>query len=301
MSKQLEIIRLCDEVIGGFDLHSLESIINKSHHIAELTGNSAACEFLYCESAGYYQHGHGRQDEFLNKTHRHHVETNTWILAPAALLERDSNGAKEAVSKLELKSITSPLSFQSAIADEIIKLSKIVMHNNTIIHHVRRLTYQIISNTRANIIFSKESADIFAHYQGLVDAKISSTANEAFSKLPSVFERLSAGDGEAISHALTSCRRIIDAFAVAIFPPQGDPVDMGDHTIQCGPGKSMNQIQAYIWKKTFSKSRRDRLNKNMRSLYDRTSAGVHAEVSPTEAQALVLNTYLLLGEIVDLR
>jgi hypothetical protein len=48
-----------------------------------------------------------------------------------------------------------------------------------------------------------------------------------------------------------------------------------------------------------SSSRRDRLNKNLGALYDRVSAGVHADVTVDEAQALVLNTYLLLGEILS--
>jgi hypothetical protein len=52
--------------------------------------------------------------------------------------------------------------------------------------------------------------------------------------------------------------------------------------------------------KITSSNRRDRLNKNLGALYDRVSAGVHADVTIDEAQALVLNTYLLLGEIVSL-
>lgn len=49
-----------------------------------------------------------------------------------------------------------------------------------------------------------------------------------------------------------------------------------------------------------SASRRERINKNLGMLYDRLSAGVHADVTVDEAQALVLNTYLLLGELVSL-
>jgi hypothetical protein len=37
-----------------------------------------------------------------------------------------------------------------------------------------------------------------------------------------------------------------------------------------------------------SGSRRERINKNLGALYDRVSAGVHADVTIDEAQALVL-------------
>jgi hypothetical protein len=38
----------------------------------------------------------------------------------------------------------------------------------------------------------------------------------------------------------------------------------------------------------------------MASIYDRVCAGVHADVDSGEARALVLHTYLLLGEILSL-
>jgi len=42
------------------------------------------------------------------------------------------------------------------------------------------------------------------------------------------------------------------------------------------------------------------MNKNLGALYDRVPAGVHSDVAIDEARALVLNTYLLLGEIISL-
>ena len=39
---------------------------------------------------------------------------------------------------------------------------------------------------------------------------------------------------------------------------------------------------------------------NLANLFDRVSSGVHNDVSVSEARALFLNTYLLLGEILHL-
>ena len=36
----------------------------------------------------------------------------------------------------------------------------------------------------------------------------------------------------------------------------------------------------------------------LKNVYDRTSAGVHSDVSQKEAQSLLLNVYLVLGEII---
>ncbi|HEX8202936.1 MAG TPA: hypothetical protein VF590_20845, partial [Isosphaeraceae bacterium] len=52
--------------------------------------------------------------------------------------------------------------------------------------------------------------------------------------------------------------------------------------------------------RTSSDSRRTKLRQMLSNLYARTSSGVHAEVAREEAQALMLQVYLLLGEIVSL-
>jgi hypothetical protein len=146
--------------------------------------------------------------------------------------------------------------------------------------------------------FSNTSKSIFERYQTGVDAELGSKAASAFEKLPHVFERLQNGEGEAVSHALTSCRRIIDSFADAVFPPRPEPVIIDGPPLDCSAARTKNRIRAFVAGKISSGSRRERINKNLGALYDRVSAGVHSDVTVGEAQALVLNTYLLLGEIL---
>jgi hypothetical protein len=126
---------------------------------------------------------------------------------------------------------------------------------------------------------------------------LSERAGQAFERFPAVFERLRQGDPEAISHALTTCRRIVDGFADALFPASTEPVNVDDQMLDCSKDKPRNRLRAYMSQHIPSKSRRDRLNKTLGELYSKVSAGVHSDVSVDEARALVLNTYLLLGEI----
>jgi hypothetical protein len=148
--------------------------------------------------------------------------------------------------------------------------------------------------------FSETSKSIFDRFQTGVDSALATHAASAFEKLPYVFERLGRQEPEAISHALTSCRRIVDAFADAVFPPRPDPVVIDGQALDCSAARTKNRIRAYVAGKIRSSSRRERINKNLGALYDRVSAGVHSDVTFGEAQALVLNTYMLLGEIVSL-
>ena len=153
------------------------------------------------------------------------------------------------------------------------------------------------SRTRAEAQFSETSRSIFEEYQSEVDKILSERAGQAFERFPAVFERLGRRDPEAISHALSTCRRIIDAFADAMFAARDVPVLVDGQPLDCGKDKPRNRLRAYLAANMPSKSRRDRLNKNLGERYSKISAGVHSDVTVDEARALVLNTYLFLGEI----
>lgn len=149
-------------------------------------------------------------------------------------------------------------------------------------------------------LFSHQALTIFESYQAQEGALLSAAAGTAFQRLPQAFERLGAGDPDAISHALTTCRRVIDSFADAVFPARAEPVLIGQESIEVSQDKVRNRLRAMIHARIGTCSRYTRLNKNLVSLYDRVSAGVHAEVDVEEAKALVLQTYLFLGELLSL-
>jgi hypothetical protein len=135
----------------------------------------------------------------------------------------------------------------------------------------------------------------------LVDTLLAATAQTAFARLPQAFERLSATDDpEAISHALTTSRRVIDSFADAVFPARKEPFQLGQQALDVTAKQTRNRLRAYIYIRTGQGSRYERLSKGLASLYDRVSTGVHSDVDFGEARALVLQTYLFLGEMLTL-
>lgn len=78
-------------------------------------------------------------------------------------------------------------------------------------------------------------------------------------------------------------------------------IEVRGQQFDCAASKTRNRIRAYIRQSTHSQSREERLSKNLTLLYDRVSAGVHDDVDADEARAIVLNTYLLVGEIMTLQ
>jgi hypothetical protein len=112
--------------------------------------------------------------------------------------------------------------------------------------------------------------------------------------------RLADGDSEAISQALTTVRRIIDSFADSIFTPSDETKQMNGNDVSLGANRHQNRINAYVYQRINSKSRKTKIRQNLSNLYDRVSTGVHNDVSPEEASSLFLNTYLLLGEVLHI-
>jgi hypothetical protein len=111
---------------------------------------------------------------------------------------------------------------------------------------------------------------------------------------------LADGDQEAISHAQTSCRRLIDVFADAVYPATDKTTEVDGKSVPLNAANPRARINQYIHEHTNSQSRRSKLRQTLANLYNRVSAGVHNDVTREEAQALFLQTYLLLGEVLTL-
>lgn len=82
--------------------------------------------------------------------------------------------------------------------------------------------------------------------------------------------------------------------------PTDATIDIGGNTLKLDGSKHQNRINAYIYKRTVSDSRRKKLRQNLANLFDRVSVGVHSDVDSEEAYSLFLNTYVFLGEVLSL-
>jgi hypothetical protein len=156
----------------------------------------------------------------------------------------------------------------------------------------------------SSIYYEKEldnlSESIFEKYKSDVDTLISANCGSVLEQIPSVMSRLADSDNESISQALTTVRRIIDAFADSIFPPSTDTIEMNGNQVTLDASKHQNRINAFVYTRIDSKSRKVKIRQNLSNLYDRVSTGVHKDVTAEEAKSLFLNTYLLLGEILHI-
>jgi hypothetical protein len=160
-------------------------------------------------------------------------------------------------------------------------------------------THAFVADAYYRLAFADLARTIFDAHEASVATLLRASAPEAFDKVPAIVERLLAGDPEAVSQALNSCRRMIKAFADALYPPSDASVTVDGQAYQIGSDKVLNRIQLFLKSRCKSDSRAERLNKNLRQLHERASAGSHADVTVDEARNLFLQTFMTLGEILS--
>jgi hypothetical protein len=161
--------------------------------------------------------------------------------------------------------------------------------------------YEFVSRSYYELLFSDLQADLFTAAREEIDSRLSPMSGRTLEKIESISERLRAGDAEAVSQAMSTCRRLIDAAADALFAPREEPYMLGDQPLKVGTGNVLNRLQAFVAESGIFGPRRDRLRQTFSNLYQRTSAGTHAEVDVVEARYIFLQTYVALGELLALK
>jgi hypothetical protein len=170
---------------------------------------------------------------------------------------------------------------------------------NSIRSRVLMGIHSFATETYYQLAFSGIAESIFQQHRTIIDTLLREKASDVLEMIPAINDRLVSGDLEAISQAMNSCRRIIKAFADAVYPPKDEMILVDGQQYQIGSDKVLNRITLYLRDNLSSETRRERLNKTIRLIHDRSSAGSHSDITLDEARSLFLQTYIILGEILQ--
>jgi hypothetical protein len=296
------VFQLAQELLDDIELSKLsgEALILKATRLARFVNSEKIQSWLQYELRGY-NFNDKLALEYMGKTGRwvnYQEKKGHW----GALAQQES--AIQAL-EIQLKQMRLPDAVTSSpiITNFIKQLSQVnqqIQVHSAIKSKVISLLHEFISSVYYEKAFSGLAEDIFEAYKREIDIRIAEKCGDVLSKLPYVYARLREEDSEAVSQALTTCRRIIDAFADALYPPAEKTVQIDGNSLELGANRYQNRLNVYIAEKVSSDSRRKRLRQSLSNLYSRVSAGVHRKVSPQEAKALLLSTYLFLGEVLNL-
>lgn len=303
-SESEHILELSRELLDDIELDRLPAnkLILKCSRLARLAGSDEMKAWIQHEMEGYNSTG-GVSLKYMTKTGRwtDYKEKKGWY-KPLPEIDGMIETYKAQLTASAVTSISGGLSMAviNTLAKNRATLSQTISKFIGIRSRVLGLLHNFVASIYYERQFSKVAETTFERYKREVDSLIAEKAGDVLTKIPAVVSRLQEGDEEAISQALTTCRRIIETFADSIFPPTDEPIEVNGKPVLLDASKFKNRLVTYISQRTDSSARRDKLRQNLTNLYDRVSAGVHSDVTSEEAFSLFLNVYLFLGEVLNL-
>ena len=167
---------------------------------------------------------------------------------------------------------------------------------------------ELISRLNSMIVeisYGRIPKSIFEKFQNDVNSTLGDSNDAAISELNIAIENLGQSeDQERIAHVAFACRRLIKSIADNLFPPQNNEYPLkGGKMIDVGEEKFLNRLEAFV-DSVDSPNRKYLIRKIglLRDLYgevpESINKGTHLHISNSDAEMLVIYSYIILGDIV---
>lgn len=174
-----------------------------------------------------------------------------------------------------------------------------------------RVTYRVnsyLSNVETQIAFGQIYSDIFEENQLYVNEKLAEICPDALAKFVSAYKRGRENETESWAQALTSCRRLLKSLADVLYPSTGEHIeDSKGKRRKMTEEQYISRLWQYVYEHTSSSSGKllqvqiQDYGNRIDSLYSLTNKGVHAEVSKFEVNQCLIQTYLIVGDLLRLK
>jgi hypothetical protein len=196
----------------------------------------------------------------------------------------------------------------SAITARKVLLQNQIVTNKSIVARVRGAVYSYVYNINLALKFGNITETIFEQARNLVNQAFVKKCPDAIEQLIASYDRVASNNPEEWSQALTSCRRLLKTFADSVFLPQKEPYIYGDKKeMKVGEAEYKNRIWAHIDKTAKGDNRKkillhkvEDLGNRIDSIHDLASKGVHADIEQLDVNMCVIDTYLLLGTLLQI-
>ncbi len=304
MTRQAEALKLAEELLADIELSriSAEQCVLKGTRLARFMADEDAQVWLRCELHGY-DTSSPRWNELMTMTGRWSDDEKTkGYTSPLSALQGVLQAERDKLAAMQSTSLSGDyiVPAQNARFLQLNASTSTISRFSGIISGVMAALHDFVTRCYYELLFSEIQADLFPSAQSEIDARLAPMMGNILSKIDVINERLRTGDAEAISHAMTTCRRLIDATADALCPATTGTAEIDGQEVAMAQSNVLNRLNSYAFKSGATKGRRDRIRRSLSDIYGRVSKGVHEDVTPMEARFVFLQTYLILGELVTL-
>jgi hypothetical protein len=175
-----------------------------------------------------------------------------------------------------------------------------------IIERSTHRAYTYLCAVERDLSYVGVNADIFERHRRRVESFLSQVSLQVIDQFTAAYRRAREDDAESKTHALTTCRRILESVADVVYPARAEPVgDSSGKTRDVGPDKYVNRLWMFVAESTSGSTQSKLLLATLQdfgaridTVYSMANKGVHADVTQAEVDTCVMQTYLLAGEIL---
>ncbi|MFF1944293.1 hypothetical protein ACFVWF_19385 [Rhodococcus qingshengii] len=185
-------------------------------------------------------------------------------------------------------------------------LLPLIKGEQDLLSRIRQSVYEYLISVESELDAGKSESSFFGGVQVRINSALNKYAPDAVENFVAAQESIAGGGSEDISHALTSCRRMIKSLADALYPATKEKIEGLD-----GIKRSMtddmykNRILQYVITKVGKHKDGEVLQSTVTDLGSRLDAldglaskGVHAKATLDEAHTCIFQTYLLAASLL---
>ncbi|MFE1268512.1 hypothetical protein [Streptomyces sp. NPDC058758] len=321
-----QILNLTTTALDEFESVSLSASVRRAMRIARLMGDNEQAYLLSLDlrpvggsawlrrrnAEEYFSDGESstardRARELLEV----YIEERTPVKIPDALTGIIEQGSV----------LSGPISVLEMAIDEMVKSAEVeedpldklrfalrIDLQNQILERIRHRTFSYLCSVETKIGIGFANREIFERSRSRVEEALRGIAPDVLEQLLAAYRRAADGDAESRSHALTSCRRMLESLANVVYPPKSEPVkDRAGKERQAGADKYKNRLWLFLDEKVGSRTSGavvmatlEDVGNRIDKAYELANKGVHADVSMREVDLCVIQSYLIAGELISL-
>lgn len=302
-TKRQESLTIAEELLSDIELTRIDpvAIVRKASRLARLMDDKEAMTWLSYEVGGYIGTGGGMTPaEWIaagRSGRRYFKKEKERTKEYAHTSSLSSQSAIVETAKIRLKSSESSSVYERAA------IQSGAVTAQGIIDAVIGSVYSYVSQMYQELRFGSAVESAFENVRNRVDGAINQIVPDALPVLTTALENAQTEDPEQWKNAAKACRDLVKATADALRPP-GPNVN----NIKMGETNYINRLVDWISKEAKSNTKADMINSDLEHLGRRLDAstdggnkGAHAKVSKQDASRFIIGTYILLGDILNLK
>lgn len=330
MNKIEKAIETCENVLEGIESEkiSASSALLQCLRIARLSDDVEAIMWLQYESGGYprlpdgsiekeawkigWAHGRG----YIHETEKH------IFLSLASELEEKIGAQKNAVNNFTTQgasvsgeyAVLAMNNLTNSVSQSTQNVITSVGLDNKRLSILKAQYYDYALRKHIEFAFGNTAEEIFSQYREKVDNCFSNLPNKTILKLKAIENKVNSDNPELYSQALTTCRRLFEDIAKELFdknfPDYKDKhiISKSGAELDVSGNHYKNKLFAVIEKLEDKSPSKSIVGSNITylldwidNLHNLQCKGVHAEISKQDAIRCIIQTYICLGDILNLQ